>query len=77
MEVTIHEEKFMDYKIGLSGSFKQSLYDTFFKGDTENRKKLISAFPELEVAHKYASERGYWQDLVDRYNKKYNTKYVA
>ena len=77
MEVTIHEENFMDYKIGLSGSFKQSLYETFFKGDTENRKKLISAFPELEVAQKYTSERGYWQDLVDRYNKKYNTKYVA
>lgn len=73
--VTLHEEKFMDYKIGLSGSFRQSLHETFFKGDTENRKKLISVFPELEVAQRYASESGYWRGLVERYNKQYNTNY--
>lgn len=73
--VTLHEEKFMEYKIGLCGSFKQSLYETFFKGDTENRKKLMSVYPELEIAQRYTSERGYWKDLVDRFNELHNTNY--
>ncbi len=73
--VTNHEEKFMEYKVGLAGSFRSSLYDTFFKGDIENRKKLISVFPELEVALRYSSVKGYWRELVERYNEQYKTDY--
>ena len=74
---TIHEDKFIHYKRGTAGSFTQSLFETYFKGDTENRKKLQSVFPELEVAYRYANESGYWQDLIKRYNEKYNNNFIG
>ena len=66
----------MEYKLGVCGSFKKSLYDTFFNADDNNRKKLMSVFPELEVPHRYSTERGYWDDLLERHNKQCNLKYV-
>lgn len=67
--LSLAEEKFMEYKLNVCGSFRKSLYDTFFKADTENRKKLISAFPDLEVVNRYSNESGYWDNLLERFNK--------
>jgi hypothetical protein len=77
--VTEAEETFCIYKIGLEGSFMTSLIETIFKGDMPNRFKLAQGFPEIvEVCNKYNHESGYWQDLVNRWNKKYpHRKLVA
>ena len=74
--VTLHEAKFIEYKLNVCNLFDKSLYDTFFKGDEDNRKKLISAFPELEVANRFSNERGYWDDLLKRHNEECKKNYV-
>jgi hypothetical protein len=67
--VTEAEREFCFFKLGLSGSFMTSLIDTAFKADIHNQYKLAKGFPELmEVVMKYQTERGYWQDLVKRFN---------
>jgi hypothetical protein len=66
--LTIDEMKFINYKKNVCGSFMKLLYDAYFRADSENRKKLQSVYPELEVAYKYANIMGYWNDLVKRYD---------
>lgn len=67
--VTEAEREFCYFKLGLSGSFMESLINTAFKADIHNQHKMSKGFPELmEVIMKYQSERGYWQDLVKRFN---------
>lgn len=67
--VTEAEREFCYFKLGLSGSFMESLINTAFKADIDNQHKMSKGFPELmEVIMKYQSERGYWQDLVKRFN---------
>lgn len=66
-QVTPAEREFMFYKQGTAGGFRTSLYDTFFKADSQNQAKLMSAFPDLEVLHRYCQESGYWDDLKKRW----------
>lgn len=70
--VTPEEKKFIEYKIGLSGSFMTALYEAYFRADSQNRQKLQTAFPELEVAYHYSNTPNYWIDLLDRYNQEFN-----
>jgi hypothetical protein len=70
--ITDAEEIFCFYKLGKEGSFMTSLIDTIFKGDDKNQAKIAKGYPELvEVIHRYGRERGYWKDLVNRWNKEY------
>lgn len=63
------EETFCFYKLGLTGSFMTSLISTIFKGDEDNRSKIALGFPELvDVCNKFNRNKGYWSDLVDRWN---------
>ena len=71
---TLEERKFVDYKMGRSGSFTTSLYDAYFKADTKNSVKLLTAFPELNVAYHYSNTKGYWKDLVERYNEQFDAQ---
>jgi hypothetical protein len=66
------EEVFCMFKLGMEGSFMTSLIETIFKGDIINRAKLAKGYPELvEVCNRFNSERGYWEDLVERWNLTY------
>jgi len=67
MKVTQEEAEFMYYKNGTAGSFRTALYDLFFKADTFNQMLLESVFPYLSVARRYSTEKGYWQDLQERW----------
>lgn len=70
--ITDAEEIFCFYKLGKEGSFMTSLIDTIFKGDDKNQAKIAKGYPELvEVIQRYGRERGYWKDLVNRWNKEY------
>lgn len=71
-KITPAEEIFCFYKLNREGSFMTSLIDTIFKGDIINQTKLSKGFPELvEVCQRYGNERGYWSNLVDRWNQEY------
>jgi hypothetical protein len=72
MVVTWAEMDFCFYKLGRAGSFMTSLIDTIFKADDTNRKKIAKGYPELiEVIDRYNREKGYWADLVERWNESY------
>ena len=72
--ITDAEEIFCMYKLNKEGSFMTSLIETIFKGDIRNQAKLAMGYPELvEVIQRYGGERGYWKDLVNRWNKSYPT----
>ena len=72
INITNAEEIFCFYKLGKEGSFMTSLIDTIFKGDVHNQAKIAKGYPELvEVITRYGNERGYWSELVDRWNKEY------
>ena len=72
--ISAAEDTFCMYKLNLEGSFMTSLIDTIFKGDPVNRAKIGKGYPELvEVCNRYNDERGYWQDLVERWNIVYPT----
>ena len=68
--ITKAELDFCYYKRGNAGGFKTKLIETIFAADDDNRAKLSQSFPELvEVVNRYNKERGYWQDLQDRFEK--------
>jgi len=70
--VTEAEEIFCFYKLGKEGSFMTSLIETIFKGDDRNQAKIAKGYPELVgVIQRYGGEKGYWKDLVKRWNKEY------
>lgn len=70
--ITEAEEIFCFYKKNKEGSFMTSLIDTIFKGDDRNQAKIAKGYPELvEVIQKYGNEKGYWSNLVERWNKEY------
>lgn len=70
--VTEAEREFCFFKLGLSGSFMESLINTAFKADINNQYKLAKGFPELmDVVMRYQTERGYWQDVVKRWNAEF------
>lgn len=72
------EEKFMHFKLGTSGSGYTALIKCIFALDTPNRLKMAKGFPELvDVVNRYNFERGYWEDLVTRYNEEYGVKIEA
>jgi hypothetical protein len=70
--VTEAEEIFCFFKLGKEGSFMTSLINTIFKGDDKNQAKIAKGYPELvQVIQRYGNEKGYWSNLVDRWNKEY------
>ena len=70
--LTDAEREFCFFKLGLAGSFMESLIETAFKADIHNQYKLAKGFPELmEVVMKYQTERGYWQALAKRFNDEF------
>ena len=70
--LTNAEREFCFFKLGLAGSFMESLIETAFKADIHNQYKLAAGFPELmEVVMKYQTERGYWQALAKRFNEEF------
>ena len=72
--VTAAEEIFCLFKLEREGSFMTSLIETIMKGDIVNQTKIAKGYPELvNVVIKYGTERGYWSDLVERWNTKYPT----
>lgn len=67
--VTPAEDKFCMYKRGIASSSTEALFNTIFLLDDENQAKMVLAFPELvEVVQRYRYEKGYWKDLVKRWN---------
>jgi hypothetical protein len=70
--LTDAEREFCFFKLGLAGSFMESLIETAFKADIHNQYKLAMGFPELmDVVMKYQTERGYWQALAKRFNEEF------
>lgn len=70
--ITEAEEIFCFYKKGREGSFMTSLIDTIFRGDDINQVKIAKGYSELvEVCQRYGNEKGYWSNLVKRWNKEY------
>lgn len=73
--ITPAENLFMEFKRGYTGSGYTALINAIFALDTPNRQKMAKGFPELvEVVNRYNNERGYWPDLVSRYNEAHGTK---
>jgi hypothetical protein len=67
-KITKEELEFCYYKRGNAGGFKTMLIEAIFAADDNNRQKLAQSFPELvEVVERYNIERGYWDDLQDRF----------
>jgi hypothetical protein len=64
------EIKLLEYLKGISGSFYTGLYDLFVKADFENKEKLMSAFPELQIYKKYLEEpewfESYFKQKMER-----------
>lgn len=72
------ENLFMEFKQGWTGSGYTALINCIFALDTTNRQKMAKGFPELvEVVNRFNNERGYWPDLVARYNEENGTKLDA
>jgi hypothetical protein len=67
MDITQDELEFIYYKRGTAGSFREGLYNLFFKADTINQIKLETMWPELSVLRRYSNEPGYWENLQERY----------
>jgi hypothetical protein len=65
-EVHQDELEFYYYQKGTAGSFREGLYNLYWKADTFNKLKLESAFSYLWVARKYSSDPGYWEELQER-----------
>lgn len=75
--VTPAEELFMDYKQQRTGSGYTALINAIFALDMNHRNRMAKGFPELvEVVNRYGNERGYWKDLVRRYNEENGTQIV-
>ena len=73
-KITPAEEIFCMYKLGREGSFMTALIDTIFRGDIHNQAKLAKGYPDLvEVIQRYGGERGYWPELVNRWNQEFPT----
>jgi hypothetical protein len=73
-KITPAEDIFCMYKLGKEGSFMTSLIDTIFRGDIHNQAKIGKGYPELvEVCQRYSEEKGYWSDLVARWNIEFPT----
>ena len=73
-KITSAEEIFCMYKLGREGSFMTALIDTIFRGDIHNQAKIGKGYPELvEVIQRYGGERGYWPELVNRWNEEFPT----
>lgn len=70
--ITQAEIEFIHYKLGSAGSFRTALYEAFWRADGENRSKLESVFPDLEILRRYSNESGYWEDLQTRWNQHIN-----
>jgi len=71
------ENLFMEFKQGWTGSGYTALIKCIFALDTPNRQKMAKGFPELvEVVNRYNNERGYWSDLVSRYNQENGTDII-
>jgi hypothetical protein len=74
-KITPAEEIFCMYKLNMEGSFMTSLINTIFKGDIINQTKLSKGFPELVgVCQRFSTERGYWENLVNRWNEEFPTR---
>lgn len=68
--LTKAEREFCFYKADNAGGFMTRLIDAIFSADDNNRSKLAQGFPELvEVVNRYNRERGYWEDLQERFKK--------
>lgn len=73
--VSQEEELFVRHRIGIASSGENALIQCIYALDTKNRAKMALGFPELvEVVNKYNFERGYWKDLVSRYNEENGTQ---
>lgn len=71
-KLSIAEYEFCMHKKDMSGSFTESLIQTMYKADQENMNNLAKGYPELtEVVLRYHSERGYWINLMERWNEEY------
>lgn len=55
--------KFVEYRLGLSGSFYTNLFEAYFKADCENKNKLESVFPELIHASFWQTVEGYHEAI--------------
>ena len=75
--ITPAENLFVEFKRGYTGSGYTALINAIFALDTPNRSKIALGYPELvEVVNKYNYEKGYWEDLVNRYNQENGTKII-
>ena len=75
--VTEDEALFVRQRIGIASSGENALINCIFALDTPNRHKMALGFPTLvDIVNKYNFEKGYWRDLVFRYNAEYGTKIV-
>lgn len=68
-QLTEAEELFCYFKLDAAGSGMTALIQAIFALDTPNRAKIAKGYPELvEVVNRYNFEKGYWKDLVTRWN---------
>ena len=58
------EIHFIEYKLGIAGSFYQGLFDLYYKADIDNKRVLESAFREEFDALKR------WEEDINYYTSK-------
>lgn len=64
--LTDGEVYLLEYLLGISGSFRQGLYDLFSKADFQNKRRLIEAFPYLEEMDLYMNEPGWFEEKLKK-----------
>jgi len=63
------EKLFVEFQLGMNGSFYTSFFRAAMVADTINSHKLYEGFPEeIEAVRKFKNEDGYWEELQERYN---------
>lgn len=76
-KISAAENLFVEFKRGWTGSGYTALINCIFALDTPHREKMAKGFPELvNVVNRYNNERGYWKDLIARYNEENGTQLV-
>ena len=59
------EQSLYNRNCGIQGGFETALWDALERADSTNLDALAKGFPEHVTAYRrYASEDGYWNNLV-------------
>lgn len=69
MKISNAELKLIDWCVGRSGSFVESLFNCMSKCDEANLCRMGEGFPEeVKVFKRFRYEKDYWKNLLTQYN---------